>query len=127
MAAHILEPPVSDTDALKTIRNYVFISKGLSNNPEQNVSAIKGAALQILNIDALTNHARETALNVGMVDNGSKLSVDPNEAQIGIDIRASLIEEQKGIDEYFAELDSMDARIITEVEGGINRPSMEQT
>lgn len=135
MAAFILEPPVSGTGALKTARKgtskYVLNIKGISahagNNPEQGVSAIKEAALQILNIDSLTNHAKGTTLNVGMVEGGGKLNVVPNEAHIGVDVRASTIEEQKRIDEYFEELEAMDERIIIEVEGGINRPPMEQT
>ncbi len=134
-AAFILEPPVVGTGALKTARKgtskYLLKLQGTSahagNNPQEGVSAIKEAAKQILDIEGLTDYDKGTTLNVGLVQGGGKLNVVPNEAHLGVDVRAATKEEQRKIDEYFEQLEPHDDRIKIEVEGGINRPPMERT
>lgn len=134
-AAFILEPPVAGTGDLKTARKgtskYLLTLQGHSahagNNPQEGVSAIKEAAKQILDIEALTNYDKGTTLNVGMVQGGGKLNVIPNEAHLGVDVRAATKEEQHKIDHYFEEIEPHDERMKIEVEGGINRPPMERT
>ena len=134
-AAFILEPPVVGTGALKTARKgtsrYKLNIKGISahagNNPQDGVSAIKEAAKQILNIDAQANQDAGTTINVGMVEGGGKLNVIPNEAHLGIDVRAQTKAEQLRIDSFFERLQAMDTRVDIEVLGGINRPPMEKT
>lgn len=134
-AAFILEPPVAGTGDLKTARKgtskYLLTLQGHSahagNNPQEGVSAIKEAAKQILDIEGLTNYDKGTTLNVGMVQGGGKLNVIPNEAHLGVDVRAATKEEQHKINHYFEEIEPHDERMKIKVEGGINRPPMERT
>jgi glutamate carboxypeptidase len=134
-AAFILEPPVVGTGALKTARKgtsrYVLNIHGKSahagNNPQDGVSAIKEAAKQILKIDAQSNLDAGTTINIGMIEGGGKLNVVPNEAHIGIDVRATTLEEQRRIDTFFDQLTAIDQRVHIDVEGGINRPPMQKT
>lgn len=134
-AAFILEPPVAGTGDLKTARKgtskYLLTLQGTAahagNNPQEGVSAIKEAAKQILDIEGLTDYDKGTTLNVGMIQGGGKLNVVPNEAHLGVDVRAATKEEQQKIDDYFDHLAPHDERVEIEVEGGINRPPMERT
>lgn len=134
-AAFILEPPVVGTGDLKIARKgtsrYLLNIEGVAahagNNPYNGGSAITEAAKQILNINEQANPDKGTTINVGLVQGGGKLNVVPNEAEIGIDVRASTKEEQQRVDEFFEKLESFDTRVNVEVEGGINRPPMEST
>lgn len=134
-AAFIVEPPVVGTGDLKTARKgtskYLLTLKGHSahagNNPQEGVSAIREAAKQILDIEGLTDYDKGTTLNVGMMQGGGKLNVVPNEAHLGVDVRAATKKEQRKINHYFAQIEPHDERVQIEVEGGINRPPMERT
>ncbi len=135
LAAFILEPPVVGTGDLKTARKgtskYLLKMKGKSahagNNPQEGVSAITEAAKQILKINEQTNYDKGTTLNVGLVQGGGKLNVVPNEAHVGVDVRAATKKEQERIDQFFENIEANDARVKIEIEGGINRPPMERT
>lgn len=135
IAAFILEPPVVGTGDVKTARKgtakYLLTLEGRSahagNNPQEGISAIKEAAKQILDIEGLTDYDKGTTLNVGMIQGGGKLNVVPNEAHLGIDVRAATTKEQRKIDDYFEEIKPHDERVHIKVEGGINRPPMERT
>lgn len=48
-----------------------------------------------------------------------------NEAEIGIDVRASTKDEQERVDDFFEQLEAHDARVDIDVKGGINRPPIE--
>lgn len=134
-AAFVLEPPVVGTGALKTARKgtsrYKLNIKGRSahagNNPQDGVNAITEAAKQIIKIDALANKDKGTTINVGMVEGGGKLNVIPNEAHLGIDVRAASLDEQMRVNEFFEHIHAVDQRIEIEVEGGINRPPMNKS
>ena len=134
-AAFILEPPVVGTGALKTSRKgtsrYLLTFKGIAahagNNPQEGVSAITEAAKQIIQINSQANIDKGTTINIGMMEGGGKFNVIPNEAHLGIDVRASSTEEQNRIDVFFKQLKAIDKRIQIEVEGGINRPPMIKT
>lgn len=134
-AAFILEPPVVGTGDLKIARKgtsrYLLNIEGVAahagNNPYDGVSAITEAAKQILTINEQANPDKGTTINVGLVQGGGKLNVVPNEAEVGVDVRASTKTEQDRVDAFFDELEAHDARVHIEVEGGINRPPMERT
>ena len=134
-AAFILEPPVDGTGDLKIARKgtsrYLLNIEGVAahagNNPADGASAITEAAKQILAINEQANPEKGTTINVGIVQGGGKLNVVPNEAKVGIDVRATTKEEQKRVDEFFEELQPHDAQVEIKVEGGINRPPMEIT
>lgn len=134
VAAFVLEPAVVGSGSLKTGRKgtskYVLTIRGIAahagNNPWDGASAIKEAAEQILEIDRLNNYELGTTINVGMMDGGGKLNVIPNLAHLGVEVRSKTIQEQIRIDEYFAQLQPKNNLIKITIEGGINRPPMEQ-
>lgn len=134
-SAFILEPPVVGTGDLKVARKgtsrYLLNIEGRAahagNNPYDGVSAITEAAKQILKINEQANPSKGTTINVGLVNGGGKLNVVPNEAEVGIDVRAATKEEQDRVNTFFEGLRAHDARVQIEVEGGINRPPMECT
>ena len=116
--------------ARKGTSRYLLNIKGRAshagNNPRDGVSAIKEAAHQILNIEALNDFDKGTTLNVGMVQGGGKLNVIPDEAHIGVDVRSITKVEQERIDDYFEHLQPTDPRTDIDIDGGINRPPMER-
>ncbi|MGE7021967.1 M20/M25/M40 family metallo-hydrolase [Solibacillus cecembensis] len=61
-----------------------------------------------------------------MMQGGGKLNVIPDEAHLGVDVRSVTKQEQLRIDDYFETIKPHDARVKIDVEGGINRPPMEQ-
>ena len=134
MAAFILEPAVAVSGELKIARKgtsrYLLNIKGRAshagNNPRDGISAIKEAAHQILNIEALNDFDKGTTLNVGMVQGGGKLNVIPDEAHIGVDVRSVTKVEQNRIDDYFEHIQPTDPRTDIAIDGGINRPPMER-
>lgn len=134
IAAFVLEPAVVGSGALKTGRKgtskYYLTFHGIAahagNNPLDGASAIHEAAEQIIAVDALNNYPLGTTLNVGMMRGGGKLNVIPNEAHIGIEVRSKTIREQQRVDHYFSHLEPHNGRVQLTVEGGINRPPMEQ-
>ncbi|MEK4425757.1 M20 family metallopeptidase [Solibacillus sp. FSL K6-1523] len=134
VAAFVLEPAVTVSGNLKVARkgtsHYLLNLKGVAshagNNPLDGVSAITEAARQILDIEHLNDYDRGTTLNVGMMQGGGKLNVIPDEAHLGVDVRSVTKQEQLRIDDYFETIQPHDARVKIDVEGGINRPPMEQ-
>ena len=134
IAAFILEPAVVISGELKVARKgtsrYLLNIRGKAshagNNPREGVSAIKEAAHQILNIEALNDTEKGTTLNVGMVQGGGKLNVIPDEAHIGVDVRSVTKVEQERIDDYFENIQPTDPRTLIDISGGINRPPMER-
>lgn len=134
IAAFVLEPAVAISGALKIARKgtsrYLLNIKGKAshagNNPQDGVSAVKEAAHQIINIEALNDIEKGTTLNVGMVQGGGKLNVIPDEAHIGVDVRSVTEEEQVRVNNYFEHLQPTDPRTKIDIDGGINRPPMER-
>lgn len=134
IAAFVLEPAVVGSGALKTGRKgtskYMLSIQGIAahagNNPWDGASAIKEAAEQILAIDSLNNYELGTTINVGMMQGGGKLNVIPSAAHLGVEVRSKTVAEQQRIDDYFAALQPKNKLITIAIEGGINRPPMEQ-
>ncbi|MER2105956.1 MAG: M20 family metallopeptidase [Solibacillus sp.] len=134
VAAFVLEPAVVGSGALKTGRKgtskYLLTFHGIAahagNNPLDGASAIVEAAEQILAVEQLNDYDKGTTLNVGLMEGGGKLNVIPNRAHLGIEVRSKTSMEQNRIHDYFVQLQPKNPRIQMTMEGGINRPPMEQ-
>jgi glutamate carboxypeptidase len=127
----VLEP--SRDDALVTWRKGVgrfeLEIHGLASHAgaahERGVSAVEELAHQILHLEGLTDYARGTTVNVGVVQGGSKVNVRPASAWAEIDLRVSTAEEGQRMTRAIRGLrpKNQDATLI--VTGQMNRPPWE--
>lgn len=130
--ALVTEPPVAGSGALKTGRKgsarYFIEIKGKSahagNHHEEGVNAIEEAAHLIIYLQSLTDYFKGTTINVGQVKGGGKLNVVPENALIGVNVRARTLEEQHRIDSIIKNLKALRQGIKIKVRGGITRPPM---
>ncbi|MEN3930899.1 M20 family metallopeptidase [Microvirga sp. W0021] len=93
---------------------------------EMGASAIKEAARQILDLEALTDYERGITVNVGVVNGGSAVNVVPQYCMLTVDLRINNIEDGE---EYFRKIIGIkpyDERIKLRIEGEINRPPFER-
>jgi glutamate carboxypeptidase len=133
-AALVLEPPVPGgtiKTARKGVGEFELIARGRSahagNDPRAGISAITEMAHQILAINRLSDYARGTTLNVGVVRGGVLSNVIPAEARASVDMRYETAEEGARITEAMQSLKpALDGARI-EVRGGINRPPLVRT
>jgi glutamate carboxypeptidase len=89
---------------------------------EQGVSAIQELAHQILCLEAMTDYAQGSTVNVGLIQGGSKVNVRPASAQAEVDLRVTTAEEAERLAEAILGLEAVDSRVRLSVSGGINRP-----
>ena len=94
--------------------------------PEAGVSANHELAHQILEIMRLQQPAIGTTINIGLINGGTASNVVPAEASCTIDVRARTLIESERVDTALRSLRPHLADVRLELEGGINRPPMEQ-
>lgn len=85
-------------------------------------SAIRALAAKVLEIEAMTDYAREVALNVGTISGGTGANTVPERAEALVDLR---IDDPADAEEFDARLHGLageDKGVTVTVEGGINRP-----
>ncbi|GIP40071.1 peptidase M20 [Paenibacillus sp. J31TS4] len=134
-AAFVLEPPMEPHGFLKTSRKgsgrFKLIVEGVSAhagvNPEKGVSAIEEMANQILRLHALTDLARGTTVNVGIVRGGIGTNVVADRAEAEIDVRVATAEEQKRVEQAIRGLAPVLPGARLTVTGGMMRPPMVRT
>jgi glutamate carboxypeptidase len=126
-----LEPCLPD-GSLKTARKGIgdveIVARGRAahagTNHKEGRNAIEELAHHILAAQRLTDYARGTTVNVGVITGGSRSNVVPEEARAVIDYRVSDQAEAARMQAW------MDARravlpgMQLEVRGGLNRPPM---
>ena len=126
-----MEPSLPD-GSLKTWRkgvgDFEVVVRGRAAHAgadhSQGRNAIEELAHQILRIQALTDYALGTTLNVGMVQGGTARNVVPEEAMATVDLRVETPQEAERIMRELQGLKSaLDGTKIT-VTGGLNRPPM---
>ncbi|WP_026689618.1 M20 family metallopeptidase [Alteribacter aurantiacus] len=131
----VLEPPVSETGAIKTSRSgiglYDYYIKGRGAHAgidhEKGVSAVKELAHQILKLEELTDYRRGTTVNVGVVSGGSRLNVIPDTARARIDFRVKSNQEANRLIRIIEKPVPVTEGISISVKGHLNRPPMEKT
>jgi glutamate carboxypeptidase len=132
-AALVLEP--SREDALVTWRKGVgrfeleILGQASHSGAahEQGVSAVQELAHQILRLEAMTDYAQGTTVNVGVVRGGSQVNVRPALGQAEIDLRVASAQEGQRMSKAILGLDPVNPQTRIRVSGGINRPSWESS
>ncbi len=134
-AAFVLEPAVGVKGMIKTFRKGVggfrIRVEGRAAHAgadhERGVNAIEELASQILRIQAMTDYATGTTLNVGVVSGGSRPNVVPAAAEAAVDCRVSTMAEADRVVAAMKSLQPVNPKAKLTVEGGLNRPPMERT
>ncbi|MBD0369888.1 MAG: M20 family metallopeptidase [Pyrinomonadaceae bacterium] len=131
--ALVLEPPASD-GRVKTARKgtgiFTMEARGRAAHaglePEKGASAVLEIARQIERLHALSDAAKGTTVNIGVVEGGTRSNVVAAEARAEIDVRFSTSEEARRIESVIFNSEAFDERVKLVVRGGINRPPLER-
>ena len=90
-------------------------------------NAIREIARQIVDLEAMTDYARELTINVGLVRGGTRSNVVPEEASIEVDVRMPNPEIGDEIVARIRSITAYDPDVTLQIDGGINRPGYEKT
>lgn len=134
-AVLVLEPGTGLAGKLKTARKgigcYTVRVTGRAAHAgvdfTEGASAIVELAKQIEHISELTDLARGTTLNPGVVQGGTRSNVIAAEAHVEVDVRTVRTVETQKIDRKLRSSRVYDNRCTVTVSGGINRPPMERS
>lgn len=132
---YVLEPALPPQGSLKTWRKgvgmYTLRVTGRSSHAgaahSEGINAIDELARQIQTIQALTDYAAGTTVNVGVVGGGTRSNVVPEQAWAEIDVRVMGPAEEARIDAALHGLKPHLAGAQLELSGGMNRPPMVRT
>ncbi len=126
-----LEPCLPD-GALKTWRkgvgSFEIVARGKATHAgadhENGRNAIEEIAHHVLAAQRLTDYAKGTTVNVGVIGGGSRANVVPAEARIQVDMRVMTQAEAERITAWMRALKPALPGASLEVSGGLNRPPM---
>lgn len=130
-----VEPPVAPEGSLKTARKgvgrFTMTIGGRASHAgadhAKGISAITELAHQILALNALTDYAVGTTVNVGVVHGGTRSNVVPAEAVAEIDLRVATVAEGERVVPAILALKPVVPGATLTITGGLNRPPMERT
>jgi len=91
---------------------------------EEGRNAIEEMAHQVLAIQKMTDYAKGTTLNVGVIKGGTVSNVVPEEAVAEVDFRVLAPEEAERVEAAMKALKPVTPDTSVEVSGGLNRPPM---
>jgi len=94
---------------------------------DEGINAIAELARHVLAIEALTDYAVGTTVNVGVIRGGTRSNVVPEQAWAEVDYRVMNMAEGVRVDAFMSGLKPQQAGIKLEVVGGLNRPPMVRT
>ncbi len=131
----VLEPSVGAEGAIKLWRKGVGmyhlevdgVASHAGADPEKGRSAILELAHQVIDLHKLNDPARETTVNVGVVQGGTRSNVVAARAEAEIDLRVRTADEARRADESIRDRPGFIAGTSVRVRGGLNRPPMEET
>ncbi len=131
----VLEPSVGEEGAIKLWRKgvgmYRLTVRGVASHagadPEKGRSAILELAHQIVDLHAIADPERGTTVNVGIVRGGTRPNVVAAEAVAEIDLRVRTADEARRADTRIRTRPTFVAGTTVHVDGGLNRPPMEET
>lgn len=134
-AVYVLEPAHPPRGSLKTWRkgvgDFEVIVTGKAAHAgaahDEGVNAIEELAYQIISIQALTDYAVGTTVNVGVVSGGTRSNVVPAQASAHVDVRVMNAAEADRVYTYMHHLIPRLTGTTIEVRGGMNRPPMVRT
>ena len=80
----------------------------------------------ILKLEALTDYARGTTCNVGLIKGGTGTNVVPAKCWIKVDIRIADMAALDEVEAYVAAIQPEDPDVRIEITGGLDRPPYER-
>ncbi|KAA0277968.1 MAG: M20 family peptidase [Chloroflexi bacterium] len=127
----VMEPALVD-GSLKTWRKgvggFTVKVKGRAahsgGDHEKGRNAIEEMAHQVIAIQKLTDYAKKSTVNVGVIKGGTVSNVVPEEVEIEVDVRVLRVEEWDRIESAMKSLMPVLDGTSIEVTGGLNRPPM---
>jgi len=133
--AYVLEPSLGDKGAIKTERKgigrFTVTVHGKAAHagldPEGGASAILELSHVIQSLFALNDADKGITVNVGTVDGGLQPNVIAPHSQAVVDVRVPTIADGEQIEQTIHSLEPTTPGVRLTIEGGIGRPSMEQT
>jgi glutamate carboxypeptidase len=134
-AVYVLEPAQPPRSSLKTWRkgvgDYRVTVTGRASHAgaahDEGINAIEELAHQILAIQALTDYAAGTTVNVGVIGGGTRTNVVPESAWAKLDVRVMNAEEAARVEQFLHSLTPRLPGAKIEVRGKMNRPPMVRT
>lgn len=90
-------------------------------------SAIREAAHQILALEGLTDYAKGSTVNVGLVEGGSGVNVVPQFATLRVDCRVVSLEAGEELMARIRAMTPVTPDVQLTITGGFNRPPYEKT
>jgi glutamate carboxypeptidase len=134
-AVFVLEPAQGPGGAYKTARKGVGQFRleitGVPSHSgvdfSEGHSAVRELAWQIEQISALTDLARGTTLNVGVVGGGTQSNVVAAAAWADIDLRVKTLADAEAVTQRLKALKARNPQCTLRLSGGLNRPPMERT
>ena len=128
----VLEPAHPPRGALKTWRKgvgmYTVRVTGRAAHAgaahDEGINAIEELAHHVLAIQALTDYALGTTVNVGVIGGGTRSNVIPEQAWAEVDVRVMDVAEAARVDAVMRALAPQRDGVKIEVTGGLNRPPM---
>ena len=94
---------------------------------DEGINAIEELARHVLAIQALTDYAAGTTVNVGVIRGGTRSNVVPEQAWAEVDYRVMNMAEAARVDAFMRGLKPQRDGVKLEVTGGLNRPPMVRT
>ncbi len=132
--AIVLEPARADGSMVNTRRGvgrYTITCKGVPSHtgiaPEKGVSAINELAHWILGLHGLTDYAKGTNVNVGVVKGGTTPNTVAEDAVAEVDVRMTELAEAARVQQAIEEMlqNPRTPGIKVTVSGGVTRPPMQ--
>lgn len=123
-------PDGSLKTARKSVAHFVVRTYGVAAHAggahESGVNAIEEMSHQILALQRLTDYAKGTTLNVGVISGGTRANVVPAVCEVQVDVRAATQAEMERVEAAIRGLKPVLPGARVEVEGGFDRPPMER-
>jgi glutamate carboxypeptidase len=127
--------PARPDGALKVWRKgtgrYVIEAHGRAahsgSRHKEGINAIEELAHQILRLEAMTDYAVGTTINVGWVRGGTRTNVIPERAKARVDLRIRTAEEGERLDAAIKGLGPVLPGARLTVRGGLSRPPMDSS
>jgi glutamate carboxypeptidase len=94
---------------------------------ENGANAIDEMAHQVMRLRAMTDYARGTTVNVGVIEGGTRSNVVPDSCRIEVDIRVMTPTEAGEVCAAITALQPLNPKTRITVTGGMNRPPMPRT
>ena len=133
--AFVLEPSMGDDGTIKTERKgigrFTVTVHGKAAHagldPEGGASAILELSHVIQTLFGLNDADRGVTVNVGTIDGGLQPNVIAPHSQAVVDVRVPTIADGERIEKAIHGIEPVTPGVRLSIEGGIGRPSMEQT